>query len=114
MRVKRLMICGVLGMLLIAAAAGSAAGGFPPFTRMWGSAGSAPGSFKSPDEIAIDARGQVYVADRENDRVQKFDYRGRLLSVIGGTRAARFHRPRGAADDSLGDLYVADSADNRI
>src|SRR5258708_2844039 len=81
MRVRRWLIWTAPIVVLVIAAAAVAAG-FPPFVRMWGSAGASPGSFASPDEISIDARGDVYMADRKNNRVQKFDFQGRLLAVI--------------------------------
>lgn len=51
------------------------------FLREWGSLGSAEGQFRVPHGIAIDARGLVYVADRENARVQVFDQRGAFQSA---------------------------------
>ena len=111
-----------LFLLLVIATAGMvpavarAEAGFPPFLRMWGGAGSAPGSFKSPDMVTVDLRGDVFVADRENNRVQKFDYLGHSLAVIGraGGAPGQMRGPRGVAVDGLGDLYVADSGNNRI
>ena len=47
--------------------------------REWGSAGTGPGQFHLPHGIAIDEDGIVYVADRENGRVQRFDLNGRFL-----------------------------------
>ena len=47
--------------------------------REWGSPGSAPGRLHLPHGIAIDENGVVYVADRENGRVQRFDLNGRFL-----------------------------------
>ncbi len=47
--------------------------------REWGSAGTGPGQFNLPHSIQIDATGVVYVADRENGRIQRFDQRGRFL-----------------------------------
>ena len=43
----------------------------------WGEAGSGPGQFKLPHNICCDGDGWVYVADRENHRVQVFDGKGR-------------------------------------
>ena len=43
----------------------------------WGSPGTDPGQFNIPHNIATDAEGWVYVADRENHRVQVFDGNGR-------------------------------------
>jgi DNA-binding beta-propeller fold protein YncE len=45
--------------------------------RSWGEPGSDPGQFNIVHNIAADADGFVYVADRENHRVQVFDGDGR-------------------------------------
>ena len=45
----------------------------------WGAAGTGPGQFVLPHSIQIDRAGVVYVADRENGRVQRFDQTGRFL-----------------------------------
>ncbi|MEZ5419920.1 MAG: SMP-30/gluconolactonase/LRE family protein [Vicinamibacterales bacterium] len=47
--------------------------------REWGTAGRGPGQFVLPHSIQIDADGVVYVADRENGRVQRFDQTGKYL-----------------------------------
>ena len=47
--------------------------------REWGSAGTGPGQFHLPHSIVIDEDGIVYVADRENGRIQRFDLDGRYL-----------------------------------
>ncbi len=49
--------------------------------REWGKKGSGPGEFNLPHSIVIDEAGIVYVADRENRRVQRFDLRGRSLGT---------------------------------
>jgi NHL repeat len=49
------------------------------FVRTWGAIGSAPGQFSLPHSIALDSRGRVFVADRNNARVQVFDQTGRFL-----------------------------------
>jgi hypothetical protein len=46
--------------------------------REWGSAGTGPGEFQLPHSIVV-ADGVVYVADRENGRVQLFDLDGKYL-----------------------------------
>jgi NHL repeat len=45
----------------------------------WGEPGSGPGQFNLPHGLAIDRAGLVYVADRENSRVQIFSPRGEYL-----------------------------------
>ena len=47
--------------------------------RQWGSAGTGPGQFNQPHGIAIDDRGIIYVADRNNARLQWFDLNGKWL-----------------------------------
>jgi len=47
--------------------------------REWGAPGTGPGQFRLPHSIQIDEDGIVYVADRENGRVQRFDQRGKYL-----------------------------------
>ncbi|MEP7364750.1 MAG: SMP-30/gluconolactonase/LRE family protein [Acidobacteriota bacterium] len=49
--------------------------------REWGKAGNGPGELNLPHGIAIDAEGIVYVADRENGRVQRFSLDGRFLGL---------------------------------
>ena len=46
----------------------------------WGAPGGGPGEFRVPHGIAIDRQGIVYVADRENSRVQLFTADGQYLS----------------------------------
>jgi DNA-binding beta-propeller fold protein YncE len=46
----------------------------------WGEPGSGPGQFHVPHGIAIDRQGTVYVADRENSRIQLFSSEGEFLT----------------------------------
>jgi streptogramin lyase len=48
----------------------------------WGEYGDQPGQFNGPHSIAVDMRGNVYVADRSNHRIQVFDGQGRFLRQI--------------------------------
>lgn len=52
----------------------------------WGEPGGGPGQFRVPHGIGIDSRGRVFVADRENSRLQIFDaqgeYEGQWLDVV--------------------------------
>ena len=47
--------------------------------REWGTPGTGPGQFHLPHGIAVDENGVLYVADRENGRIQRFDRDGRYL-----------------------------------
>jgi hypothetical protein len=56
----------------------------------WGRPGIGPGEFNLPHNIGCDADGWVYVADRENHRIQVFDGDGRYETEWHG-----IHRPSG-------------------
>jgi hypothetical protein len=58
--------------------------------RSWGGPGSGPGEFNLPHNLACDEDGWVYVADRENHRIQVFDGQGRYE-----TQWNNLHRPSG-------------------
>jgi len=45
----------------------------------WGKRGTGPGQFNLPHAVCLDAKGRVYVGDRENNRVQVFDPDGKFL-----------------------------------
>jgi DNA-binding beta-propeller fold protein YncE len=50
--------------------------------KSWGEPGSEPGQFNTPHNIAVDANGNIYVADRGNRRIQVFDGDGKFLRQI--------------------------------
>ena len=47
--------------------------------REWGTSGKGPGQFRLVHSIQIDNSGVIYVSDRENGRVQRFDLTGKYL-----------------------------------
>jgi DNA-binding beta-propeller fold protein YncE len=71
----------------------------------WGEPGTDPGCFNIPHNIATDADGLVYVADRENHRVQIFDGKGRFQGQL-----VNLHRPCGLVADRRngGRLFVGE------
>jgi DNA-binding beta-propeller fold protein YncE len=50
--------------------------------KRWGKEGAGDGEFSLPHAICLDAKGRVYVGDRENNRVQVFDADGKFLAVL--------------------------------
>jgi len=46
----------------------------------WGEPGDAPGQFRLPHSVRVDREGRVWLADRENNRIQIFDAQGELLN----------------------------------
>ena len=52
------------------------------FLQKWGVAGRGNGQFSNPAGIAIDGSGNVYVVDSKNNRVEKFDAKGKYLFAV--------------------------------
>jgi sugar lactone lactonase YvrE len=50
--------------------------------RTWGGKGTGPGQFNVPHGIAIDAKGLVWVTDREGQRIEIFDADGRYIREV--------------------------------
>jgi streptogramin lyase len=51
------------------------------YVNEWGELSVKPGQFSVPHSICVDSKGKLYVADRNNVRVQVFDQSGKLLDV---------------------------------
>ncbi len=69
----------------------------------WGEPGSGPGQFNLPHSIAVDRSGRVFVADRENSRLQIFSSQGDFLDQWTWT-----NRPCDLFIDEQENLYVAE------
>ena len=80
--------------------------------------------FNSPNGIAVDANGNVYIGDTGNHTIRKITQAGVVTTIAGkagvsGTAdgtgsAARFNLPRGVTVDSNGNIYVANCGNNDI
>jgi len=83
-------------------------------------------TLNGPLGVAVDAAGNLYIADSENRRVRKVSSDGIITTVAGngstntalgdGGQAtnATLVGPAGVAVDAAGNIYIADSLDNRI
>ena len=78
-----------------------------------------------PADIAVDAAGNLYIADTQNQRIRKVDAAGVMTTIAGNgeqgfsgdggpATAARLNHPEGAAADTAGNLYIADTGNGRI
>ena len=75
-----------------------------------------PGTFARPTNVAVDAKGDIYVSDTINNRIQIFDAEGNFLSMFGrgGDGPGYFGRPKGLAVDRDGHIWVADTSMDRV
>jgi sugar lactone lactonase YvrE len=78
-----------------------------------------------PNGVTTDSAGNIYIADKENNRVRKVDTTGVISTVAGnGTVGfsgdgglaieAKLYYPTGVAIDPSGNIYIADYYNNRI
>ena len=79
----------------------------------------------APSDVAVDAAGNLYIADENNHRIRKVDSTGIITTIAGSgdwgfagdggpAVEARFDRPRGVAVDAAGNVYIADHGNHRI
>jgi len=82
-------------------------------------------SLDHPQNVAVNAQGDVFIADTYNNRVVKITPQGQVVTVAGDGVAgysgdgrlaafAELNQPTGLAVDAKGNLYIADSANNVI
>jgi sugar lactone lactonase YvrE len=69
--------------------------------------------FQSPGGIALDATGNLYIADTYNSRIRKVS-NGVITTIAGGGTPGCCFYPHGIAVDAAGTLYTADILANRI
>lgn len=92
--------------------------------KSWGGFGSSNGKFNDPNDVAVDSKGNVFVTDGYNNRIQKFQLstvcsvntiqftsRVCLVKTWGtyGNADGEFEYPRGIVIDSTGNEFVVDA-----
>ncbi|MDB5337356.1 MAG: hypothetical protein JWN70_2975, partial [Planctomycetaceae bacterium] len=78
------------------------------YLKSWGTPGKKPGEFHLPHSILVDSQQRLLVGDRENNRIQIFDFEGKLLDHWDG------FAPYGLAMNKAGQIFVADARANQI
>lgn len=77
--------------------------------KTWGKQGKEDGNFDNPHNIVMDHRDRVYVADRNNSRIQVFDKEGKLLS-----KWTNIGKPWGLAITPERHIYMTDGDNEKI
>src|SRR5436309_1181848 len=75
--------------------------------------GAAPGLFKQPVGIALDAKGNIWVLDSSLARVTELSPAGKLLTRWGktGTKHGQLSNPNGIAVDRDGSIWISTQTD---
>lgn len=92
------------------------------YLSQFGSKGTTEGKFEAPQWTATDAKGDVWVTDFSNNRIEEFSSTGTFMQMCGskGSGEGQFNGPTGIAVNPTGDfyrggyIYVSDSGNNRI
>ncbi len=77
---------------------------------------------ETPEGVAVDASGDLFIADDNNGRIREVDSNGIITTVAGGGSGgdggpatnASLNVPDGVAVDACGNLFIADTDDSRI
>jgi tripartite motif-containing protein 71 len=82
----------------------------------FGGTGSKLGKLNAPAQISLDQGGNLWVADRGNNRIQELGPNGERLQSIGsrGIGDGQFIHPTGVSADCTGKVTVTDSENNRV
>ena len=74
------------------------------------------GKFNNPVSLDFDSSGNLYVADNNNRRIQKFDSSGNYLTSFGsyGTTNGKFINPHFITIDKYNSIYVGDRERNNV
>lgn len=114
-RIRKTDVAGVITTI--------AGTGAPAFSGDGGAATAA--AFNNPIGLAVDASGNIYVADRNNNRIRKISAAGIITTVAGtggiaytgdggAATAATLNYPTGINVDAAGNVYIADENNNVI
>ena len=87
------------------------------YLSQWGTKGVANGEFQGPSGLSIDSNDNIYVTDKNNNRVQVFTSDGQYITQFGGPNEdeGKLLDPEGVGvDKDSGTVYIADTGNSRI
>jgi RHS repeat-associated protein len=86
------------------------------FISQFGSEGNGHGQFRHPSDIAIDSKGNRWVLDELDDRVEEFNEKNEFLQEFGasGEKLGQLNGPTALAVGANGDIWVADTTNSRV
>jgi RHS repeat-associated protein len=86
------------------------------YASQFGSKGSGNGQFDSPADIAVDSKGNLWVVDRVNSRIEEFNEKGEWQKTFGseGSGNGQLKYPNALTVDSKGNVWVTDTGNSRI
>ncbi len=81
-----------------------------------GGEGNGNGQFSRPRGIVADDKGNFFVADTGNGRIQKFNSDGTFIAALGkpGNAEGELREPNGIALDDTGNIYVTDAFNHKL
>lgn len=82
-----------------------------------GKTGTGDGEFKQPSAVSTDSSGNIWVVDRGNNRIERFEsltYVEKFGSAGSGSGQFNFLGPSGIADTGEGEMWITDTGNNRI
>lgn len=83
--------------------------------KSFGGTGNEEGKFHGPQGACFDPKGNIYVVDSGNDRVQKFDHTGRFILSFGKSGEYEGHLSNPTDCAATADMvYITDTGNNRI
>jgi tripartite motif-containing protein 71 len=87
------------------------------FSAPIGKTGNGAGQFLSPEGEAIDSKGDLWVVDKNNNRIEELSSTGVYIAAYGkeGSGEVQFKKPTGIEiNPSTGNLFVTDTGNNRV
>lgn len=101
-------------VLFLTTVALTSTGCFEPkmkYVKEFGTEGRDTNQFNGPTDVAVNAKGEVFVCDTNNNRIVKYDNEGENPKVFG---SVNLKSPLGICVDKTDQVFVADTGNNRI